>query len=96
MTKNFYTYFRTPNLLDEVKLTYRNQKRKSPHVTTRMMKRANLIIQTVKENKVIDDAYKLQKLIIQVYFAIYIFFIYLYLNVIVIVNFFYVNKFPAK
>ncbi|CAL4088885.1 unnamed protein product, partial [Meganyctiphanes norvegica] len=53
------------NLLEEMHLTYSNQKKNSPHVTTRMMKRANKIIETVRANKVINDAFKLQKMIVQ-------------------------------
>ncbi|XP_069959232.1 general transcription factor 3C polypeptide 1 isoform X2 [Cherax quadricarinatus] len=53
------------SLLEEIRLTYSNQKRSSPHVTTRMMKRANMIIEAVRSIKVIDDAFKLQKMIVQ-------------------------------
>lgn len=53
-------------MLEEIRLTYNNQRRNSPHVTTRMMKRANMIIETVGSIKVIDDAFKLQKMIVQV------------------------------
>ncbi|XP_069972402.1 general transcription factor 3C polypeptide 1 isoform X2 [Penaeus vannamei] len=52
-------------MLEEIRLTYNNQRRNSPHVTTRMMKRANMIIETVGSIKVIDDAFKLQKMIVQ-------------------------------
>ncbi|XP_042203426.1 general transcription factor 3C polypeptide 1-like isoform X2 [Homarus americanus] len=52
-------------MLEEIRLTYSNQKRNSPHVTTRMMKRANMIIEAVRSIKVIDDAFKLQKMIVQ-------------------------------
>lgn len=54
------------SLLREMKITYHNQKCSSPHVTTRMMKRANIIIETVRSARVIDDASKLQKMIVQV------------------------------
>nr|XP_045612135.1 general transcription factor 3C polypeptide 1-like isoform X1 [Procambarus clarkii] len=53
------------SMLEEIRLTYSNQKRSSPHVTTRMMKRANMIIEAVRSIKVIDDAFKLQKMIVQ-------------------------------
>ncbi|XP_042863797.1 general transcription factor 3C polypeptide 1-like [Penaeus japonicus] len=52
-------------MLEEIRLTYNNQRRNSPHVTTRMMKRANMIIEAVGSIKVIDDAFKLQKMIVQ-------------------------------
>lgn len=52
-------------MLEEIQLTYSNQKRNSPHVTTRMMKRANMIIENVRSIKVIDDAFKLQKMIVK-------------------------------
>lgn len=54
------------SLLKEMKMTYNNQKRSSPHVTTRMMKRANMIIEAVRSTRVIDDAFRLQKMIVQV------------------------------
>lgn len=54
------------SLLKEMKITHGNQKCASPHVTTRMMKRANMIIETVRSARVIDDASKLQKMIVQV------------------------------
>ncbi|XP_071552525.1 general transcription factor 3C polypeptide 1 isoform X1 [Panulirus ornatus] len=53
------------SMLEEIRLTYSNQKRSSPHVTTRMMKRANMIIEAVRSIRVIDDAFKLQKMIVQ-------------------------------
>ncbi|XP_063842783.1 general transcription factor 3C polypeptide 1-like isoform X2 [Scylla paramamosain] len=53
------------SLLKEIKITYNNQKRSSPHVTTRMMKRANMIIEAVRSARVIDDAFRLQKMIVQ-------------------------------
>ncbi|XP_050686374.1 general transcription factor 3C polypeptide 1-like isoform X2 [Eriocheir sinensis] len=53
------------SLLKEMKMTYNNQKRSSPHVTTRMMKRANMIIEAVRSTRVIDDAFRLQKMIVQ-------------------------------
>ncbi|KAB7499102.1 General transcription factor 3C polypeptide 1 [Armadillidium nasatum] len=36
----------------------------SPHLTTRMMKRAIIIMNAIRNQKVIDDSYKLQKMII--------------------------------
>lgn len=54
------------SLLKEMKMTYNNQKRNSPHVTTRMMKRANMIIEAVRSARVIDDPFRLQKMIVQV------------------------------
>ncbi|KAK3864004.1 hypothetical protein Pcinc_030265 [Petrolisthes cinctipes] len=53
------------SLLEKIRLTYNNQKQGSPHITTRMMKRANMIIEAVRSLKVIDDAFKLQKMIVQ-------------------------------
>ncbi|KAG0711717.1 General transcription factor 3C polypeptide 1 [Chionoecetes opilio] len=53
-------------LVKEIKITHNNQKRSSPHVTTRMMRRANMIIEAVRSARVIDDAFRLQKMIVQV------------------------------
>ncbi|XP_076321577.1 general transcription factor 3C polypeptide 1 [Tachypleus tridentatus] len=53
------------SITEEVKHMYDNARKDTAHVTLRMLKRATLVIEAVKKEKLIDDVFKLQKLVIE-------------------------------